>query len=73
FLEHALRIAKEKSIEREVSRLIIKSQNLALYSPTQESHFGLGFASYTHFTSPIRRYSDLALHRLLKELLFHQA
>ncbi|WP_033746255.1 RNB domain-containing ribonuclease [Helicobacter pylori] len=73
FLEHALKIAKEKSIEREVSRLIIKSQNLALYSPMQESHFGLGFASYTHFTSPIRRYSDLALHRLLKELLFHQA
>lgn len=73
FLEHALKIAKEKRLEREVSRLIIKSQNLALYSPMQESHFGLGFASYTHFTSPIRRYSDLALHRLLKELLFHQA
>ncbi len=73
FLEHALKIAKEKSIEREVSRLIIKSQNLALYSPMQESHFGLGFASYTHFTSPIRQYSDLALHRLLKELLFYQA
>ncbi|EQD90046.1 RNB domain protein [Helicobacter pylori SouthAfrica50] len=73
FLEHALKIAQEKKLEREVSRLIIKSQNLALYSPMQESHFGLGFASYTHFTSPIRRYSDLALHRLLKELLFHQA
>ncbi|WP_181324156.1 RNB domain-containing ribonuclease [Helicobacter pylori] len=73
FLEHALKTAKEKKLEREVSRLIIKSQNLALYSPMQESHFGLGFASYTHFTSPIRRYSDLALHRLLKELLFHQA
>ncbi len=73
FLEHALKIAQEKKLEREVSRLMIKSQNLALYSPMQESHFGLGFASYTHFTSPIRRYSDLALHRLLKELLFHQA
>ncbi|WP_104744562.1 RNB domain-containing ribonuclease [Helicobacter acinonychis] len=73
FLEHALKIAKEKNIEREVSRLMIKSQNLALYSPMQENHFGLGFASYAHFTSPIRRYSDLALHRLLKELLFHQA
>ncbi|STP04792.1 RNB domain-containing ribonuclease [Helicobacter acinonychis] len=73
FLEHALKIAKEKNVEREVSRLMIKSQNLALYSPMQENHFGLGFASYTHFTSPIRRYSDLALHRLLKELLFHQA
>ncbi len=73
FLEHALKIAQEKNAEREISRLMIKSQNLALYSPMQESHFGLGFASYTHFTSPIRRYSDLALHRLLKELLFHQA
>ncbi|AFI05102.1 RNB domain-containing ribonuclease [Helicobacter cetorum] len=73
FLEYALKVAKEKKLEREVARLIIKSQNEALYSFTQESHFGLGFFSYTHFTSPIRRYSDLALHRLLKELLFHQA
>ena len=53
-------------LREEVDKLIIKSQKKALYEPENKGHFGLGFDSYTHFTSPIRRYSDLMLHRLLK-------
>ena len=50
----------------EVDELIIQSQTQAKYSSKNLGHFGLGFKSYSHFTSPIRRYSDLVLHRMLK-------
>ena len=53
-------------IRDEVDKLIIKSQKKAIYEPENKGHFGLGFDIYSHFTSPIRRYSDLTLHRLLK-------
>jgi len=53
-------------LREEVDKLIIKSQKKAIYEPENKGHFGLGFDIYTHFTSPIRRYSDLTLHRLLK-------
>ena len=58
--------ADDLNIREEVDKLIIKSQQKAKYESTDSGHFGLGFSSYTHFTSPIRRYSDLILHRLLK-------
>lgn len=63
--------ADELDIREEVDKLIIKSQQKAIYEPENKGHFGLGFKSYTHFTSPIRRYSDLTLHRLLKADLKH--
>ncbi len=53
-------------IRKDVDKLIIKAQKKALYQSQNHGHFGLGFETYTHFTSPIRRYSDLILHRLLK-------
>ncbi len=56
-------------LREEVDKLIIKSQKKAIYEPENKGHFGLGFDIYTHFTSPIRRYSDLTLHRLLKAKL----
>lgn len=58
--------AKSAGLEQEVDELIIQSQQQAKYSSVKQEHFGLGFKDYSHFTSPIRRYSDLVLHRILK-------
>jgi ribonuclease R len=61
--------AQSMGIEKEVDEMIIKSLKQATYSAYNEGHFGLGFSHYSHFTSPIRRYSDLILHRLIKTQL----
>ena len=61
-------MAREMNLESEVDTLIIRSQMQARYAPLNSGHFGLGFEAYTHFTSPIRRYSDLIVHRLLKAI-----
>ena len=60
--------AKVMDLVAEVDTLIIRSQMQARYAPMNSGHFGLGFEAYTHFTSPIRRYSDLIVHRLLKAI-----
>lgn len=61
------------NIANEVDGMIIKSLKQASYAPTNVGHFGLGFTHYSHFTSPIRRYSDLILHRLIKAQLDQDA
>jgi len=63
---HIQREADRLGIKEHVDRLLIKTQKQAGYTAENIGHFGLGFEKYTHFTSPIRRYSDLTLHRLLK-------
>jgi len=63
---HAQKKAAQVGLSKEVDELIIKSQQQAHYSSANGGHFGLGFEHYSHFTSPIRRYSDLVLHRILK-------
>lgn len=48
-----------------VSEMVLRSQQQAVYSPSNHGHFGLGLSHYAHFTSPIRRYADLIVHRSL--------
>ena len=50
-----------------ISQLILKKLKKARYQVSNRGHFGTGFKHYTHFTSPIRRYSDLTVHRILKQ------
>ena len=52
--------------ERPIARLMLRTMRLARYEPDDLGHFGLAATSYTHFTSPIRRYPDLVVHRALR-------
>ncbi len=65
-ITHIQQKAKQAMLGAEIDELIIQAQTQAKYSSKNLGHFGLGFSSYSHFTSPIRRYSDLVLHRILK-------
>jgi ribonuclease R len=60
---------KGKPEERVVNDVLLRSMKWAKYSAKNLGHFGLASDSYTHFTSPIRRYPDLIVHRLLKGVL----
>lgn len=53
-----------------LASILLRSMQKAIYAPDNIGHFGLGSQCYTHFTSPIRRYPDLIVHRLLREYLF---
>ncbi len=55
--------------EQVVNLVVLKSLMQAFYGTTPAGHFGLGFRDYTHFTSPIRRYPDLIVHRCLKSII----
>ena len=55
------------NVEFLVNELVLRSMAKAQYTSANDGHFGLGFEHYTHFTSPIRRYPDLVVHRLLFE------
>jgi ribonuclease R len=56
-----------KPEEKPIASLMLRTMQKARYAPANLGHFGLAFSSYTHFTSPIRRYPDLVVHRLLRE------
>ena len=55
-----------------IQTVLLRSMNQAVYSPDNQGHFGLAFEAYAHFTSPIRRYPDLLVHRGIRHLLSGQ-
>jgi ribonuclease R len=60
-----LKRAGERDEKEMISEVVLRSQKQAIYSPENAGHFGLNLARYAHFTSPIRRYADLTVHRAL--------
>ena len=64
-----LRETKDTELSEIVSYLVLRTMSRARYCEKNLGHFGLAFSDYCHFTSPIRRYPDLAVHRILKESL----
>lgn len=68
-LQRVLQAVRGKREEKVVNKLLLRSMKWAKYGAENIGHFGLASRAYTHFTSPIRRYPDLMVHRLLKKVL----
>lgn len=66
---HILGLIKDTAEEEIINHMILRSLKRAKYSTINVGHFGLASKSYSHFTSPIRRYPDLVVHRILREVL----
>jgi len=64
-LNTLLKQAADKDLSETVGMAVLRSQSQAVYSPDPKGHFGLNLTHYAHFTSPIRRYADLVVHRAL--------
>lgn len=67
-----LKAAKGREDENIIKTVVLRTMKQAVYTPANEGHFGLAFDDYTHFTSPIRRYPDLLVHRAIKRVLQKQ-
>ncbi|MEE4246729.1 MAG: ribonuclease R [Kangiellaceae bacterium] len=67
-----LKGVSERPDAEQIQTMLLRSMSQAVYSPDNIGHFGLAFQAYTHFTSPIRRYPDLLVHRAIKAQLMKQ-
>lgn len=71
-MQSILKELKDKKEFSILSDMLLRSMKKAIYSPNNIGHFGLASTNYTHFTSPIRRFPDLTVHRLLRTYLFEK-
>ncbi len=60
---------KDRPDAQQIHSMLLRSMQQAIYTPINSGHFGLAYEAYTHFTSPIRRYPDLLVHRVIKAIL----
>lgn len=72
-LANVIEQAKEREDHEMIETMILRSMSRAVYSPDNVGHFGLAHENYAHFTSPIRRYPDLLVHRGIRHLIKYQS
>ncbi len=70
-LQQVLDKVKDTKLEKVINYTLLRSMKQAKYAVENTGHYGLAFDLYTHFTSPIRRYPDLTVHRMLRDLFTH--
>ena len=70
-LQRLLQATRESDVSRAVHFAVLRTLSRATYSPAEIGHFALASEHYAHFTSPIRRYPDLTLHRVIESYLHH--
>jgi ribonuclease R len=68
-LQAISKATQERPDAQQIHTMLLRSMQQAIYTPHNSGHFGLAYSGYTHFTSPIRRYPDLMVHRVIKALL----
>ncbi len=71
-IQHFLETVQNERIGRVLNNRLLRSLKKACYTPKNQGHFGLACPIYTHFTSPIRRYPDLVVHRIVRDTLTNQ-
>lgn len=69
---HVLRVIEGRPDAHMIQTILLRSMSQAIYSPDNKGHFGLAYDAYAHFTSPIRRYPDLLVHRAIRSALKKQ-
>ena len=67
--EEISKAVRERPDAQQIQTMLLRSMQQAIYTPINGGHFGLAYEAYTHFTSPIRRYPDLLVHRTIKAIL----